>query len=104
MRGITRALGQPQRIVAYNTYQVKDYDRYELASFSEEAKHQWRDAHWEEDLLNTWELVTGQKTDESLTVAAMGSLAGEGDATALENFSNAAFKGLVEMLKAVCKE
>ena len=28
---ITRALGQPQRIVAYNTCQVKDYDRYELA-------------------------------------------------------------------------
>ena len=36
---------------------------------------------------NTWELVTGQKPDESLTVAAMGGLAGEGDATALEVFS-----------------
>ena len=36
---------------------------------------------------NTWEVVTGQKPDESLTVAAMGSLAGEGDATALEVFS-----------------
>ena len=47
---ITRALGQPQHLIAYNTYQVKDYDRYELAGFSEEAKHQWRDAHWEEDL------------------------------------------------------
>lgn len=47
---ITRALDQPQRIVAYNTYQVKDYSRYELAGFSEEAKRQWRDAHWEEDL------------------------------------------------------
>lgn len=34
---ITRALGQPQRIVAYNTCQVKDYSRYELAGFSEEA-------------------------------------------------------------------
>ncbi|MBQ2113357.1 MAG: flavodoxin family protein, partial [Bacteroidales bacterium] len=47
---ITAALGQPQHIVAYNTCQVKDYSRYELAGFSEEAKHQWRDAHWEEDL------------------------------------------------------
>ena len=47
---ITTALGQPQHIVAYNTCQVKDYSRYELAGFSEEAKHQWRDAHWEEDL------------------------------------------------------
>ena len=36
---------------------------------------------------NTWELVTGQKPGESLTVAAMGGLAGEGDATALEVFS-----------------
>jgi len=33
-----------------NTYQVKNYDRYELAGFSEEAKRQWRDEHWEEDL------------------------------------------------------
>ena len=24
--------------------------RYELAGFSEEAKHQWRDTHWKEDL------------------------------------------------------
>lgn len=52
---ITRALGQPQRIVAYNTYQVKDYDRYELAGFSEEAKRQWRDTHWEEDLQKAFE-------------------------------------------------
>ena len=27
-----------------------DYSRYELAGFSEEAKRQWRDAHWEEDM------------------------------------------------------
>jgi multimeric flavodoxin WrbA len=47
---ITSALGQPQHIVAYNTCQVKDYGRYGLAGFSEKAKHQWRDAHWEEDL------------------------------------------------------
>ena len=52
---ITRALGQPQRIVACNTYQVKDYGRYELAGFSEEAKRQWRDAHWEEDLQKAFE-------------------------------------------------
>ena len=30
---ITRALGQPQRIVAYNTCQIKDYSRYELGGF-----------------------------------------------------------------------
>lgn len=47
---ISRALGQTQHIVAYNTCQVKDYARYELRGFSEEAKLQWRDTHWEEDL------------------------------------------------------
>ena len=44
------ALGEPEHIIAYNTYQVKNYNNYELAGFSEEAKQQWRDNHWEEDL------------------------------------------------------
>ena len=52
---ITTALGEPQRIVGYNTYQVAKYDRYELGGFSEEAKHAWRDAHWEEDLQKAFE-------------------------------------------------
>ena len=52
---ITTALGEPQRIVAYNTTQVAKYDNYELGSFSEEAKHAWRDAHWEEDLQKAFE-------------------------------------------------
>ena len=47
---IQTALGEPEHLVAYNTYQVKNYERFELASFSEEAKHQWRDEHWEKDL------------------------------------------------------
>ncbi|MBQ8735623.1 MAG: flavodoxin family protein [Bacteroidaceae bacterium] len=47
---IATALGEPQHIVAYNTCQVASYDRYELGGFSEEAKHAWRDAHWDEDL------------------------------------------------------
>jgi len=47
---ITAALGEPQRLIAYNTYQVKNYDRYELAGFSEEAKRKYREEHWEEDL------------------------------------------------------
>lgn len=49
-RNMNTALGQPEHLVAYNTDQVKNYERYELAAFSEEAKRQWRDAHWEEDL------------------------------------------------------
>ena len=47
---IAAALGEPEHLIAYNTYQVKNYDRYELAGFSEEAKRQYRDAHWEDDL------------------------------------------------------
>ena len=47
---ITAALGEPKKLIAYNTYQVKNYERFELASFSEEEKRLWRDNHWEEDL------------------------------------------------------
>ena len=52
---ITAALGEPEHLIAYNTYQVKNYDRFELASFSEEAKRQWRDEHWEQDLQKAFE-------------------------------------------------
>ena len=47
---IAAAFGEPEHLVAYNTYQVKDYSRFELGGFSEEAKRQYRDEHWEEDL------------------------------------------------------
>jgi len=47
---IEAALGKPERLIAYNTYQVKNYDNFELGGFSEPAKRQWRDEHWEEDL------------------------------------------------------
>lgn len=47
---ITAALGQPQKLIAYNTYQVKNYASYELGGFSEEAKRRYRDEHWEADL------------------------------------------------------
>ena len=52
---ITNAFGEPEHINAYNTYQVKSYDRFELAGFSEEAKRQWRDEHWEEDLQKAYD-------------------------------------------------
>ena len=47
---LTSSLGKPEHIIAYNTYLVNDYDRFELASFSEPAKREWRDSHWEADL------------------------------------------------------
>lgn len=52
---IATALGTPERIVAYNTCQVAKYDNYELGCFSEEDKHAWRAAHWEEDLQKAFE-------------------------------------------------
>ena len=52
---IKTALGEPQRLIAYNTYQVKNYDRFELAGFSEEAKRIWREEHWEQDLQKAFE-------------------------------------------------
>jgi len=52
---IEKALGKPEHVNAYNTYQVKDYDRFELASFSEQAKRQYRDEHWEQDLQKAYD-------------------------------------------------
>lgn len=52
---LTVALGVPEHVIAYNTYQVKNYDRFELAAFSEPAKKQWRDAHWENDLQKAYD-------------------------------------------------
>ena len=47
---IKAALGEPEHLIAYNTYQVKNYNNFELGGFSEEAKRKYRDEHWEEDL------------------------------------------------------
>ena len=58
------ALGEPERLIAYNTYQVKNYDRFELASFSEEAKRQYREEHWEQDLQKVFE--AGRHMAESI--------------------------------------
>ena len=52
---IKAALGEPERLYAYNTYQVKNYANFELAGFSEEAKRKYRDEHWEQDLLAAYE-------------------------------------------------
>lgn len=63
---IKTALGQPQRLIAYNTYQVKNYDRFELAGFSEEAKRIWREEHWEQDLQKAFEV--GREMAEKILV------------------------------------
>ena len=61
---IAAALGQPERLVAYNTYQVKSYGNYELGGFSEEAKRQYRDENWHEDLQKAFE--AGKRMAESI--------------------------------------
>ena len=61
---IAKALGQPEHINAYNTYQVKDYDRFELAGFSEEAKRKYREEHWEEDLQKAFD--AGKRMAETI--------------------------------------
>ena len=63
---IQTALGEPEHLIAYNTYQVKNYDRFELASFSEVAKHQWRDEHWEQDLQKAFD--AGKRMAEKILV------------------------------------
>ena len=40
---LARAMGDVEHVDAHNTYQVKNYVRYEPADFSEEAKRQYRD-------------------------------------------------------------
>ena len=52
---ITAALAQPEHLIAYNTYQVKNYNNYELAGFSEEAKRKYREEHWQQDLQNAFD-------------------------------------------------
>ena len=61
---IAKALGQPEHVNAYNTYQVKDYDRFELAGFSEEAKRKYREEHWEADLQEAFD--AGKRMAETI--------------------------------------
>ncbi|MBR4696067.1 MAG: flavodoxin family protein [Selenomonadaceae bacterium] len=37
---------KPQRLMAYNTVQFKDYSKYEASMFSEEDKRAYHDANW----------------------------------------------------------
>ena len=61
---IKAAHGEPELRSAYNTYQVKNYDRFELAGFSEENKRQYREEHWEEDLQKAYD--AGKRMAERL--------------------------------------
>lgn len=61
---ITQALGELEKLTAYNTYQVKNYANYGLAGFSEEAKRKYRDEHWDDDLQKAYD--AGRRMAEKL--------------------------------------
>ena len=52
---LERAMGDVEHVDAHNTYQVLNYDRYELAGFPEPMKRQYRDEHWENDLQRAYD-------------------------------------------------
>jgi len=49
---IARFLSKPERIIALNTLQVENYDRYDMAGFSVGKKDAWHNTHWNSDLQN----------------------------------------------------
>jgi len=51
---VANGLGPVERIVAWNTTQVKDYSRYEMAAASQ-GKAEYRERHWEQDLKKAYE-------------------------------------------------
>ncbi len=64
---IANALGQPEKLFANNTYQVKNYANFELGGFSEEAKRKYREEHWEEDLQKAFD--AGKRMAETIIKA-----------------------------------
>lgn len=62
---LKRAMGDVEHVDAYNTYQVKNYDRYELAGFPEPMKRQYRNTHWEQDLQRAYD--AGKRMAEKIS-------------------------------------
>ena len=44
------ALGECERIEAFNTYQMKNYERFDFADSTPAEKQAYKEAHWEQDL------------------------------------------------------
>ena len=61
---LQRALGDVEHADAFNTYQVKNYDRYALDAFPEPMKRQYREEHWEQDLQKAFD--AGKRMAEKL--------------------------------------
>ena len=48
-------LQKADRVMAQNTCQVKDYDKYAMAAFPKDMKLKWREEHFENDLKSSFE-------------------------------------------------
>lgn len=48
-------LSKPERILALNTTQVKNYDRYDMDGLRPDLKKTWRDEHWDKDLQSSFD-------------------------------------------------
>lgn len=62
---LERAFGDVEHVDAYNTYQVKSYDRYALSAFPEPMKRQYREEHWEADLQRAFD--AGRRLAEKIS-------------------------------------
>ena len=51
---VASGLGSADRIIAFNTTQVKDYSRYEMTAASQ-GKAEYRAEHWEKDLRSAFD-------------------------------------------------
>ena len=51
-----QVMGHNELLYICNTYQFRDYSKYEFNLFDEEEKRAYRDAHFEEDLQNAYDL------------------------------------------------
>jgi len=51
----TAFLQKPERIIAFNTCQVNDYDRYDMAAYSKEEKLKWREENFDNDLKQAYD-------------------------------------------------
>jgi len=55
-KGMKVIMGHNELLYINNTYQFKDYSRYDINLFDEEEKRKYRDAHFEEDLQKAYEM------------------------------------------------
>jgi multimeric flavodoxin WrbA len=55
-KSMAEIMGYCETLNIYDTYQFKDYSRYDVTLFDEEKKRRYRDSHFETDLKNAYDL------------------------------------------------